>query len=210
MRSTSQNVIQLDPSHLVGRGKRRECYAHPADDKLCIKVIVNGDGRESRREAKYYQHLKRRNISWQLLARYHGSVKTNLGEGDVFDLVRDSDGKVARTFHHYLTSPEELNRHQAGLVEALAQLRDYLLRERVITVELKERNMVYRRNHDGCGEMVLVDNLGTSDFLPVCYYVGSLAERRVRRTWQRFMTRLPRMHPNNTALREMIAALNDD
>ena len=71
--------------------------AHPTDRSMCVKIIVNGDGEESQRELKYYQHLSKRNISWDMLPEYYGKVETDKGPGDLWELVSDYDGNPSKS-----------------------------------------------------------------------------------------------------------------
>ena len=90
-------MLKLEPSALFGRGLRRECYFHPEDETKCIKIVVDGDHKETVREQSYYRLLEKRNISWRMLARFYGNVETNRGEGAVFELIRDYNGEVSKT-----------------------------------------------------------------------------------------------------------------
>ena len=93
-------MIKIDKNSLVGKGLHRECYRHPENKNHCIKIIVAGGPEESRRETRYYRHLENRNISWDMIPRYHGVVKTNLGIGSVFDLIVDQNGTVSKTLEY--------------------------------------------------------------------------------------------------------------
>ena len=97
-------MLKLESSALLGRGLRRECYFHPEDENKCIKVVVAGDHKETVREQSYYRLLERRNIAWRMLARFYGNVETNLGEGAVFELIRDYNGEVSKTLVHYFSA----------------------------------------------------------------------------------------------------------
>ena len=79
----------------------RECHRHPDDKSRCIKVVVNGGDEETRREQNYYQHLSKRGISWEMLPRFFGNTPTNKGEGALFELVHDFDGKTSTPLEHY-------------------------------------------------------------------------------------------------------------
>ena len=103
-------MLTLESSALIGRGLRRECYFHPEDENKCIKVVVSGDHKETRREQSYYRLLEKRNISWRMLARFYGNVDTNLGEGAVFDLIRDYNGEISKTLGHYFSAINETDR----------------------------------------------------------------------------------------------------
>ena len=97
-------MIILKNKKIIGQGTNRACYIHPEDDSKCIKVTVSGDYSESNKEKKYYKVLENKNISWEMLAKYYGTVATDLGEGLVFDLVKDYRGEVSQTLESYLHS----------------------------------------------------------------------------------------------------------
>jgi hypothetical protein len=179
-------MLQLDQALLVGKGLHRECFEHPENPSLCVKIEVAGQSNENRREAKYYRMLQRRGISWEMLARFHGFVETNRGEGAVFELVRDFDGEVSATLAHYLQSGELFAAYGEQLAAALPALKAYLLRDRIITMTLKAKNMAFQRIAQGQGRLVLVDNVGNSDFIPASNYSAWLARRKIERKWARF------------------------
>jgi len=184
---TRHTMHTLDPAALIGKGLHRECFVHPLDPSLCIKIVVAGNSDENRREAKYYGMLSRRGISWDMLARCHGMVDTNLGCGAVFDLIRDVNGEISLPLSHYLGSSQEGGPSREQLASALAQLRDYLLENRIVTMTLKPRNILYQRLGEGeGGKLVIVDNVGNSDFLPLTNYSGFLARHKILRKWRRF------------------------
>jgi hypothetical protein len=190
---------------MIGKGLHRECYVHPDDPLWCVKVIVAGNSNENHREAKYYGLLARRGISWEMLTCFHALVATNLGEGAVFDLVRDHDGSVSATLAQYLESDELSRVYGPSLACALSGLRDYLMQNRIITMTLKSKNIVYQKMTGDSGKLVIVDNVGNSDFIPAGNYSGYLARKKISRKWRRFMYDLNNRHPGCTALSQVPA-----
>lgn len=199
-------MLVLDRSSLIGKGLHRECYVHPEDPRRCIKVVVAGTHDENRREAGYYAMLRRRGISWDMLARFHGLVDTNLGEGAVFDLVRDHDGQVSATLEHYLRTVALTAAHAGVLARALPALKDYLLQNRVVTMTIKPKNILLQRLAAASGRLVLIDNVGNSDFIPLANYSAFLARRKILRKWQRFQQGLRRDYAHNEALQSVLGA----
>ena len=179
-------MIELDPSHLFGRGTHRVCYIHPDDERLCIKITLRGGERETQREIKYYRHLKQRNISWDLMPMFHGCVETNLGEGVVFELIRDCDGGISQTLESYLELPALTESDFVSLARSLRSLRGYMLEQGIITRRLKAKNILYNKTDADNARLVLIDNTGNTDFIPVCSYISYLAARKIARKWQRF------------------------
>ncbi len=196
-------MLQLDREALIGRGLHRECYQHPDEANLCVKIVVAGNSDENRREAHYYARLSRRGISWDMLARFHGLVATSLGEGAVFDLVRDFDGQVSRTLASYLESPECAMQHGPALADALRDLRAYLMANWIVTMTLKTKNILYRRDSETVGKLVIVDNVGNSDFIPLTNYSPVLARLKIARKWRRFEQTMLDQYPGRRVLESM-------
>ena len=193
-------MLYLDKSTLVGRGLHRECYRHPEHRHRCVKVVVAGNSDENRREAKYYSRLAARGLSWEMLARFYGLVETNLGEGAVFDLVCDYDGTISKSLCEYLDHPEQEPALLAMLQRALPDLKRYLLENRVVTMTLKSKNMLLQRVDADVAKLVIVDNVGNSDFIPLSHYVAGFGRLKIRRKWRRFERDLRDRYPASEAI----------
>ena len=199
-----RTMIEIDTHALIGKGLHRECYVHPDDPARCVKVVVAGTIDENHREAAYYAQLARRGISWEMLPRFHGLEQTTLGEGAIFDLVRDHDGPVSHTLAHYLVSRQLTEQHAAALQVALVNLKNYLLENRIITMTLKPKNILFQQYTADDGRLVIVDNIGNSDFIPLANHSKWLARWKIRRKWRRFENDLRRAYRNNPAVGELL------
>ena len=193
-------MLTLESSSLIGKGLRRECYFHPQDETKCIKVIVAGDHKETVREQSYYRLLEKRHISWEMLARFHGNVETNRGEGAVFELIRDYNDEVSKTLDHYFSANNGIDLNYQDLSRALPLLKQYLLKWKIVTMSLKPHNIVYKKIHESEGVLVVIDNIGNSDFIPICNYVNWMAAQKIRRKWQRFEDSIEKDYTRNRAL----------
>jgi len=198
-------MLKIDASTLIGKGLHRECFVHPDNPERCIKIVVAGNSNENRREAVYYDRLARRGISWEMLTRFHGLVETNHGEGAIFDLVRDYDGEVSRTLAYYLEAEELTAPHSDLLALALYDLKAYLLENRIVTMTLKAKNILLQKTALRKGKLVIVDNVGNSDFIPAANYSGFLARLKNQRKWLRFEKALLSQYASN----EMMVSLLD-
>lgn len=181
------SIIELNQGLVIGRGLHRVCYRHPQDNDKCIKVIVHGDGSETEREIAYYRLLEKRNISWAMLPKYHGSLDTNQGKGFVFDLINNTDGTGALTLESYFYDASLLMDNEEGIYNALTHLYDYLLAENIVTMNIKAKNIIYQRHSATAGILFIVDNIGNSDFLPIASYLPLLGQAKIKRKWQRFI-----------------------
>lgn len=197
-------MIDIDSSNFVGKGLHRVCYVHPRNENYCIKVVVSGDHKECQREQKYYRFLESRNISWEMLSRFYGVVETNLGQGAVFDLIRDGDGSISRTLEYYLTTIEKTESHYFGLSRAIGVLKDYLYQQKIITMTLKAKNILFKKIGDEGGRLVIVDNIGNSDLIPICNYSAYFSRKKILRKWARFESSLLSAYPQNEALHRML------
>ncbi len=204
------DMLDLESATVVGRGLHRLCYAHPRKESLCVKVLLPLDSGEplieAAREAAYYRLLRKRGVPWTMLPAFHGEVQTSRGRGYLFDLVRDNDGSISKTLSYYLANPQETAAHAAALSRAFDLLKAYLLEWQVITMTIKAKNILYQRTAATDGRLVIVDNIGNSDLIPICDYVGFLGRMKIRRKWRRFEALLLKEYPQNDLIRRKLGS----
>lgn len=188
--------LTLTADNLIARGLHRECYQHPSDPALCIKVVVNGDDTETLREQAYYQHLKQHLTDWQSIPYFHGEVQTDKGLGAVFDLIRNVDGTVAKTLKHYLDDPALYKQYENILKTALQTLYQYQVEHNVLTMSLKPYNLLLQLDESQTqGKIYIIDGLGNSEFLPLANHLRLLGKAKIRRKWRRFNQLLHKQYP---------------
>ena len=208
MRNYSSNpMLTLESSQLIGKGLRRECYFHPDDENKCVKVVVAGDQKETVREQSCYRLLDKRDISWKMLARFYGNVETDRGSGAVFELIRDFNGEVSKTLEQYFSADYATEINYQDLSRALPLLKQYLLKEKIVTMDIKPQNIVYKKINESEGDLVVIDNIGNSDFIPICNYIDFMAVRKIRRKWQHFEDSMVKNYAQNQALQQVLENL---
>lgn len=91
--TTPRPVLHLQK--LIGRGGTRECWQHPLDDNLCVKVNLEHRKNNSLLyEIRVYERIK--NLLPGLIpVMYPDLVETDKGQGLVSELVRDDDGTIS-------------------------------------------------------------------------------------------------------------------
>ncbi len=205
----SVTMIIIDKSQFVGKGHHREVYRHPKQSALCVKINVDEhyDTREIERENAYFEHLEKRGIHWESLSRYYGDIQTDLGVGSVFDLILDDDDSVSKTLGYYLADDSRTGKYYRHLLNALAKLRDGLLRDRIITKSLAHRNIVCQKTSTGISRMVVIDNIGNAEFIPISSYISFFGKRKVQRKWLRFEDKLVAEFAENGSLKRMLSEL---
>jgi len=190
--------IKLKDGNYLARGTNRACYINPQDKTKCIKVTISGDDSESNKEKKYYKILKKKNISWDMLTKYHGTIETNLGEGLIFDLVRDYNGEVSKVLQYYLLT-EERTQSIMNPVLLLQGLKQYQLSNNIIIKDLNAKNIMYQKTSQTEGKLVVIDGVMNNDFLPFSSYISYFSKRKINRRWRTFESSLPgnKMFKNN-------------
>ena len=202
-------MIELQPEAMIGKGLHRECYVHPDNPNRCIKVVVLRGEEETRREQAYYKFLQKRQITWEMLPQFYGVESTSMGPGAIFDLVRDADGQVGKTFEHYFESIELTEQNIEGLITALQRLKTYLFAQNIITMSIKPKNIIYQRQNEQTGTAVIIDNIGNSDAIPLASYCLAFGKIKITRKWHKFVALLRRDYPENSVLQAQINKLVD-
>lgn len=153
--------IPLRLSERVGVGGDRECWRHPGNPSLCVKVAKPNPGRfQNAIEFHYGQYLARRNISSRHMARVHGWAQTNRGSGLIVDMVQQSDGRPC------MTLPEALRSGRVDTAEAARLVNeafDWLIAHSVILADCGGGNLLVRWSRHG-SYLVFVDGLGARHF----------------------------------------------
>jgi hypothetical protein len=197
--------LDLGDARLIGHGWKRDCYQHPLDPGLCIKVpslAPKGTRRLRERLIEWRagssigaQHNDR---EWKAYGRfgevlrpfipaYHGFVATSRGRGLVVELVRDADGRPSRHLKDWLraASPEAA----APLLERLDALFELLLRHEAWLMDLNLTNFTAQIADDGTAWPRLVDIKRLADkkeLFQVSGWSRALMRRKLARRIARF------------------------
>lgn len=185
--------VILDKEMLIGHGRDRACYHHPDEADKCIKISIVKNDKQSRREPKYYTKLQADNINWGAIAEYRGKINTNLGEGLVFDLVKDFDGSTSKAITYYLLhgliSQEQLSRVLEGI-------KKYVFKYNIISRDISANNLLYRRETETEGKLIIIDGLGNAELIPLSNYFKYLAHKKITRKWCYLIMKMRKDFPN--------------
>lgn len=180
-----------------GVGGRRRCYVHPDFPERCVKVartdgssVLQANGRRfwPMRFRRVYDNnadeLKelgalQRNLGAERMGRHfprvYGVVPTDLGPGLVLDLIRDADGRIARSVREQLANGALPTEFRA----AFDEFGRFLMEHRIITRELLDHNLVARRGPAGEVTLHLVDGFGDAAWFFPGGLLPALARRRI-------------------------------
>ena len=200
-----EDVLDLGQAHWLGRGWKRECFLHPNDPGLCIKVPrVDSHERSSlykrvlnwrQGASSGEQHNRREFIAYQrfgaLLApfvpRYHRFIKTSRGPGLVIDAVRDRDGGSSVQLRDWLRQGTE--DRGAALLTQFRVLFDLLEEQDLWLMDLNLQNFLVQVLPDGTERPWLIDLKRLADNKEIFQVSGwstILKRRKLARRIDRF------------------------
>lgn len=182
-------ILTLTDDNFIAKGSHKSCFRHPAFPTRCIKVPYNGAGKvDLNREIFYLTHiLKKRGPQSGILPRYYGKVQTDLGEGHVFDLVCDYDGKVSQSIEKLLAQNTLPDAQLTQLKDALLQLRDRMLAYRVISMSIYPENILYQKLNEHDFRLMFINDMGSGSSLAFEYFLPFMAQAKIKRYWNRFV-----------------------
>lgn len=194
-----QQPLILNDTLLIGSGNDRNCYQHPDNPLLCIKVenkysplTHEKPPKQNNNEFRYYQRFRNCKDFPPAIPACYGWVDTNEGRGLVFDLIRDADGSVSSPFDKILS---------ASLIEPetakklLQELKQQMLAYTIIPSDLALRNMVLQKTPKS-SRLVLIDGIGSRDFIKFAEKVRWIGQRKIQRRWDKFISRQAKRHPD--------------
>ncbi len=207
MLTPAAQPVSLSSAEPFAVGGRRLCFVHPGDPAVCIKINRVDDDRfdrlprkrlvpaslrrgldDNRHDRRILSSLQRRlGRRFAHLPRYHGEIDTDLGRGIAIDLIRDSDGRIARTIRNLIVEGVPLEELKPGFNEFAG----YLVRHRVLTRALLDHNIVAAHGADGGWTFHLVDGFGDPAFISLGTLIPPVGRAKMRRraadAWRRFV-----------------------
>ncbi|MDR2099719.1 MAG: hypothetical protein LBP40_02675 [Campylobacteraceae bacterium] len=87
----------------------------------------------------------------------------------------------------YIKSKKELRENLDELADGLRRLKADMLRYEVVTMALYAQNILYKKDKNGFGRFVIIDDIGSAALIPIEYWFGFAGRERVKRRWERFL-----------------------
>ncbi len=184
---------QKDTLHIAS-GAFAHCYRHPDDPQLCIKIPTSSSkaGKRLRTDVSYYHKLHALKKDLSQVSDMLGPCLTDLGPGHLYQCITDHDGSVSKTLgHHIKEHPEKLSE----IITALQELAQYLLTNRIMISDIHVRNILLRVNPEKAPLAIIVDGIGDKVAITLLNHIGSLADAKIARRWNRFITYLQNKFP---------------
>jgi len=190
--------IHLNGSDRIAESTTRDCYLHPDDPDLIIKILRESPGRGRQnandQEWRSYQYLLKRFGKEDIFVACHGFVDTTLGRGLVFDCVRDADGTVSRRLEDVL---RDLRYDLVRVEKAVGWFCRELIEKEIPLFDLNLHNILIQVGPDGAYHAVSIDTkskFNNYEIIPFSSYIPFFARRKVRRRCARLMEKIRSFH----------------
>jgi hypothetical protein len=195
-------MLELTDSLIIGKGSERACYIHPEDALLCVKVSHSKLTKQTRKEIKYCELLLRQGkLPCQGLPRYLGTVQTSLGQGTIFERIKNYDGQACLSLHEAfpLLKARQDQTSLKQIIDGLAKLKEQLLGNHILVRDLTLKNIFIQYIDENHLQLILIDGFGNSDFIPIANYLNFYAELKLKRKWQRLENVILTIYPEAEA-----------
>ncbi len=194
IKSNQKYITTLNDDLFIGEGMGRKCYIHPTNEELCIKIPSKRGKRSSQREIDYFKRLHKRGKSFDMISDFKGDIKTNLGEGNLYELVRDHDGKISKNLEYYLSLRDK--NITAKMVKLIEELRVYLKDQYILFSDLDMDNILVKKYDENSFKLIVIDGIGDNNQIPLLEYIKPLGTKRCDKKWGLFKERIVKPFPH--------------
>ena len=153
-------MLALTEQNIIGEGNSRIVYQHPSRSDLVIKIEKNNTTNNkpnNKIDFIYYKHLIKNKKDTSSIAKCHGWVKTNMGEGLLFEKIVNED-------HTDVLTLQKALENKLVSVEAAKKLLDglltYLEYNNIILGDISLDNIVYQKIDTNDFKLIIIDGLG--------------------------------------------------
>lgn len=171
---------------VIGKGAERTCYQNPNDLSRGIKVSNKGSAKQTLREIKFFEKLKKNDCSFKYIPDYYGKVETSELLGIEQEIIRNEDNSVSMNISEYMVQKEGLT----GLDEvlsALSELKAFLIENRIIPSDLVVSNLLVKEVQNRI-ELNLIDGFGNTEFIPISDLIPFFNEKKINRKFEKFLS----------------------
>lgn len=182
------DLIEIEHTHLIGKGSERNCYQHPENRNICIKIPYHYTARTKARNARevaYAIRYKSKNPKLGI-PKYLGEIETNCGKGFQFELIRNHDGAVSKQLSDYLkNNPPDEKLHQK-----IISLYMTFIKSNALVSDLHPGNLVMQKQSAQEYEIIMIDGFGNSDFIKICDYSRYFMKKKLIRKFKRMLVNI--------------------
>lgn len=182
-------MIELNEDLYIGEGAERRAFYHPQDNSRLIKVEYNNiiDRNQNDLDIYYYEYLKKENISYEHIPRCYGRLETNMGSAVVFDVIKDYNGSLSKTFENIVTE-NLLPIDEQNIL--LQELKQYLEDNSILFGDVVLSNILCQEISSHNYKLMIVDGLGARRFgFKLWLHIHSklFTKYRINKQWKKLL-----------------------
>ncbi len=176
----------------LGSGGERDCYIHPDNKKLCVKVNRPGviGRRQNLIDWTYYKSLSARNIASPHIPACHAWINTDKGIGLVTDRICRADFSAAPSVLEALHSGEISLNQATTLINTLFE---YMISHNVVVVDYHPDHFILSEQPDSSVVVAIVDGLGTRHLgfrFWLRTHIHAYGRKKTRAVWKKALDSL--------------------
>jgi hypothetical protein len=183
-------IINLNDDLLIANGGGRTCFIHPEDDTKVIKIIHTEEGISNNQndiDYKYINYLRKHNKDLSYISSCYEYIKTNLGDGLVFDRIVNYDKTPCKSFRYFIAKKIISFEVQKELLD---ELKIYLEKEEILFVDNSSTNILCQEIEKDKYKLIIIDGLGAKRNGPKFWLylrVKLYRDYKIKKQWQKFI-----------------------
>lgn len=193
-------MLILNDSLYISEGNSRSCYSHPNNRNLCIKISKNNKKSNQNTPESFYLKFKinkKNKSAFETLPECKGMVNTNLGNGLVYELVKDYDGKKSKSLAYYyknntISKPEALS--------MIMELNNHCLKHDILIYDANMSNILLQKLNDDKVTLRIIDGFGgrkQNINLIMRMIFKYLSKKKTAKSFNHLLFRLENYTPSN-------------
>lgn len=179
-------MILLKDREPIAVSGPRVCYLHPEDAGKVIKLVRQKTTSRKKnpnwQEWQHYHYLLKQHGKLDFINECYGFIETDLGEGLIWQCVRDGSGEISSTITNIMKSPDG---YDLGKVERVLDcFCGFLIEKNIQLFDLNPTNVMIRTCPDGSYQAVSADIKGrfaNHEFIPISTYIPFFSRRKLTR-----------------------------
>ena len=192
--TNQENLLILNDDLFLGEGRKRRTYSHPTDKYLCIKISSQRGLRSARREIGYFKRLHWYGKSFDKIADFKGTVETNFGKGDMYELIRDYNGEISKNLDYYFSLNDKYI--TSKILKSIEELRAYLIKEYILISDLALDNVLLKQGHQDSFKAIVIDGIGDNNQIPILEFMKPWGIKRNAKKWEIFKNNIALKYPD--------------
>jgi hypothetical protein len=174
--------LTLSEGMYLGKGKHKRVYLLSTDQTKCVKVVFNKNSLDLKREFAFRKILEKKNLHSTIIPEYYGELKTNLGNGYVFELITDYDNAISYNLKQFCYRTEP-----ALVKSVLKEFKKVYFREKIILSDIDPTNLLVQQYEKDKYRIRIIDNIGSPVIIPLEYYFESIQNKKVTKYWYKLL-----------------------